>query len=110
MVYLPQDAIIAEAKFTQYLLIPLAKDDKSKFLAQAGYTIDNWPELEQDIRTQILTQAATLIETTGYGEKYEIRASLAGRNGITLNLRTIWIVANNITKFITLVPDKGVPS
>jgi hypothetical protein len=110
MVYLPQDAIIAEAKFTEYLLIPLPKDDKSKFLAQAGYTIDNWPELEQDIRTQILTQPATLIETTRYGEKYEICASLAGRNGITLNLRTIWIVTNNVTKFVTLVPDKGGPS
>jgi hypothetical protein len=110
MIYLPQDAILAEAKFAQYLLVQLPKDDKSKFLAQAGYTIDNWPELAQDLRTQILTQPATLIETTRYGEKYEIRASLAGRNGITLNIRTIWIVTNTTTKFVTLVPDKGGPS
>ncbi len=46
MVFLPQDSIIAESKLTQYLLVPLPKDDKSKFLAQAGYTLDNWQQLE----------------------------------------------------------------
>ncbi|MFM6401554.1 DUF6883 domain-containing protein, partial [Planktothrix sp.] len=55
MVFLPQDSIIAESKLTQYLLVPLPKDDKSKFLAQAGYTLDNWQQLEQDLRNQILT-------------------------------------------------------
>jgi hypothetical protein len=37
MAFLPQDAIIAEEKLTKYLLVPLPKDDKSKFLAMAGY-------------------------------------------------------------------------
>ncbi len=34
---LPQDAIIAEAKITRYLLQWKPEDDKSKFLSQAGY-------------------------------------------------------------------------
>ncbi|HAG80500.1 MAG TPA: hypothetical protein DCL61_04845 [Cyanobacteria bacterium UBA12227] len=107
MVFLPQDAIIAETKLTQYLLVPLPKDDKSNFLAQAGYGLDNWQQLEQDLRTQILTQPAELIETTRYGEKYAIRACLRGINRVELNVITIWMIANGTTKFVTLVPDKG---
>ncbi len=107
MVFLPQDALIAEAKLTQYLLVPLPKDDKSKFLAQAGYTLDKWEQLEQDLRTQVLTQPADLIETTRYGEKYAIRACLQGVNGVELDILTIWMVVNGATKFVTLVPDKG---
>ncbi|MCW6034974.1 hypothetical protein K4A83_01625 [Spirulina subsalsa FACHB-351] len=107
MVLLPQDSTINPSKLTQYLLIELPKDDKSKFLAQAGYTLTNWQQLEQDLRTQILTQPAELVETTLYGQKYRIRATLRGQNGIKLKIITIWIVNNNTTRFVTLVPDKG---
>ena len=56
MVFLPEDSIINSSKLTHYLLVQLPKDDKSKFLAQAGYTLENWQQLEQDLRTQVLTQ------------------------------------------------------
>ena len=58
MVTLDPNAVIVKAKLTEYLLIPLAKDDKSQFLAQAGYTIENWQQLEQDLREQILSLEA----------------------------------------------------
>lgn len=107
MVFLPKDATIAEEKLTQYLLVLLPKDDKSKFLAQAGYRLDNWQQLEQDIRTQVLSQSAELIETNRYGQKYLIRACLRGRNEVKLNILTIWMTTNGTTRFVTLVPDKG---
>lgn len=107
MVFLPQDAIIAKEKLTQYLLVPLPKDDKSKFLARAGYTLENWQQLEQDLRAYVLRQPAEPIETNRYGEKYLIRACLSGRNGIELRVLTIWMVANGRCRFVTLVPDKG---
>lgn len=110
MAFLPQDAIIAEEKLTKYLLVPLPKDDKSKFLARAGYTLENWQQLELDLRAQVLTQPAEAIETTRYGEKYGIRACLRGINGVELNILTIWMVANDTTKFVTLVPDQGANS
>lgn len=100
------DAIIAEEKLTNYLLVLLPKDDKSRFLAQAGYTLNNWQQLEQDLRTQVLTQPAKLIETNRYGKKYLIRACLRGPNQVELRVRTIWMVTNGITRFVTLVPDK----
>lgn len=107
MVFLPQDTVIAEEKLTKYLLVPLPKDDKSKFLTQAGYTLDNWQQLKQDLRVQVLSQPAELIETNRYGRKYAIRACLRGVNGIELNILTIWMLTNDTTRFVTLVPDKG---
>lgn len=104
---LSQDAIIAEEKLTRYLLVLLPKDDKSQFLAQAGYTLNNWQQLEQDLRTQVLTQPAESVKTTRYGQKYFIRARLLGSNGIGLSVLTVWMVENGITRFVTLVPDKG---
>lgn len=47
---LSQDAIIAEAKLTNYLLVPKKRNDKSHWLATAGYTLENWQELEEDLR------------------------------------------------------------
>lgn len=46
--------------------MPLPKDEKSKFLARAGYTLDNWKQLERDLRAQVLTQPAERIETTRF--------------------------------------------
>ncbi|MHC5829077.1 MAG: DUF6883 domain-containing protein, partial [Nostoc sp.] len=77
---------------------------------RAGYTLHNWQQLERDLRAQVLTQPAEAIETTRYGEKYVIRACLRGINGVELNILTIWIVANDTTKFVTLVPDQGANS
>ncbi|PSR15273.1 hypothetical protein C8255_23170 [filamentous cyanobacterium CCP3] len=105
--YLPQNAVIAKEKLTQYLLVLLPKDDKSKFLAQAGYSLTSWQQLEQDIRTQVLSQPAEFLETTRYGDKYCIRAKIRGVNGIELSILTIWMVTNKTAKFVTLVPDKG---
>jgi hypothetical protein len=107
MVFLPSNAVIPQEKLTQYPLVLLPKDDKSKFLAQAGYTLDNWQQLEQDLRTQILTQPAALVETTRYGEKYTIRACLQGANGVGLDILSVWIVTDDEARFVTLVPEKG---
>jgi len=108
-VKLPSDALIATEKLTKYLLVKRPVGDKSEFLERAGYALDNWRQLEQDIRQQILLQEAVSIEQTRYGEYFEIRASLAGPSGVTLNVRTVWMKesSSGVTKFITLYPDRG---
>lgn len=105
---LPKDAIIAPAKLDQYLLVPKKRNDKSQWLATAGYTLRNWPKLAQDLRDQILTLEATLVEETRYGKMYEIAGELRGPNGRTLAVRTVWMAesATGQVKFITLYPDK----
>jgi hypothetical protein len=105
---LPADALIAPAKLTRYLLVKRPVGDKSDFLKRAGYGPDDWKRLERDIREQILTREARLIEKTRYGDYYEIPNPLKGPNGTVLNVRTIWMqeAVSGITKFITLYPDR----
>jgi hypothetical protein len=106
---LSHDATIAEAKLTKYLLIWREADDKSKFLAQAGYTLENWQQLEAALKSQILPlEAVPSDEPNPFGDVYEIRGVLPGVNGVNLAVVTVWMIEyeTQVTKFITLYPDK----
>ena len=103
---LPADALIAPEKLTGYLLRWRPEDDKSAFLARAGYTVENSDRLRQDIQTQLLPLDAEFLEITEYGSMYRIRGSLRGPNKLELQVVTIWMTeeASQQTKFITLYP------
>jgi len=104
---LPQDTIISERKLREYLLTPRREDDKSGYLALAGYSQISWRQLETDLRRLVSYEDAGLIRTTQYGDMYEIKGRLTGPNGRVLNVSTFWIRlnANQETRFVTLVPD-----
>jgi hypothetical protein len=106
MMYLSLNAIIPEAKLTSYLLVWKQKDDKSGFLAQAGYTIDNWQNLEQDLRS-LLKNEATLDRETPFGNIYRIEGILVGSNGVKLKVATFWMIDSfsKETRFVTLLPN-----
>jgi hypothetical protein len=59
---LPADLTIQDQKLTAYLLIYQEKDDKSGYLASAGYTIENWQLLKRDILRAV--ENADILETT----------------------------------------------
>ncbi len=103
---LPADAVISAQKLKGYLLTELPRGDKSRFLAEAGYTTGNAELLERDLRGQILSGDATLLPARGYGDRYEIRGILRGPNGVELPVRTIWMreFATGVVRFITLIP------
>jgi hypothetical protein len=105
---LPIDTWIAPEKLTRYLLVWRKHNDKSQWLAQAGYTLKNWRTLEEDLRRQILSLEAKPTEHTRYGQMYEIAGELTGPNGKILAVRTIWMTETMtaVTKFITIFPDK----
>jgi hypothetical protein len=75
-VKLPENTVIAPEKLFRYLLVPRPADDKSKFLAIAGYTRANWQALERNLRQQLLPMDAEEVERTKYGTVYEIRGNL----------------------------------
>lgn len=105
---LPENTLIAAEKRTQYLLVLRKRNDKSRWLAQAGYTLENWQLLEEDFRTQILSFDAIPKENTKYGQMSDLRGSLAGPNRRTLVVCTMWMTetVTGETKFITMYPDK----
>jgi len=106
---LPPDALIARRKLDGYLLRHRDEDDKSGFLALAGYTLENADRLLNDLRAQLLALDAELFDRTEYGPKYRIRGTLTGPNGRVLRVVTIWMKeeATGETKFVTLLPDKS---
>jgi hypothetical protein len=106
---LPENSVISPEKLTKYLLILRRRNDKSKWLAQAGYRLENWRSLERDLRSQILSLDAVPTESTPYGQFFEIRGILRGPNGKSLAVSSVWMTENatGITKMITLYPDKG---
>lgn len=99
--------IIPDAKLTQYLLVPRQEDDKSKFLAQAGFTQDNPDQLKQAILT--LTQIHDVISDRQdkYGRYYRVEGDLIGPN-CALAVVTIWIerAEDGNIQFVTLKPKR----
>jgi Domain of unknown function (DUF6883) len=105
---LPDDAVIAEEKLTEYLLVWRARNDKSGYLAQAGYELSNWDVLETDLRQLAATADAEIEGTNDFGEVLLARGALHGPNGVILKVKTIWIRLAELdeTRFVTLIPDK----
>jgi Domain of unknown function (DUF6883) len=109
-VKLPEDAVVPDDKLLRYLLLPREENDKSAFLAIAGYTLATWEVLRRDLQELARFYEVTDTITSPYGIKHEIRGALTGPNGQTLDIVTVWITleATGGTRFVTLFPDKEV--
>jgi hypothetical protein len=103
------DAIVSIDKMSNYLLRWRPENDKSQFLAQAGYTERDASRLANDIRDQPFKLEAEFEQTTEYGEFYSIAGSLIGRpNEKAIRVISIWMIerVTKTTKFITLYPAR----
>jgi hypothetical protein len=107
-VKIQDEAIIPEEKITRYLLVPRIKDDKSKFLAQAGFTQDNPEELLKAIKQLVITTEAVKDSTNEYETFYTIEGNLQGVNGHELTVVTVWLQSEDDKsfRFITLKPKR----
>jgi hypothetical protein len=106
---IPPDAIIPEEKLTRYLLVQRDEDDKSKFLAQAGFTQENPDDLLTAI--QQLTGSADAAEdgSNPFGGFYRVEGEIEGPNGHRLAVVLIWLrwYLDESFHFVTLKPWKG---
>jgi hypothetical protein len=107
-VRIPDNASIPNEKLTRYLLLYKARNDKSQFLAQAGFTMQNPESLQTAIRTLIQSSEAIEDRTNEYGTFYEVKGGLVGTNGETLFVTTIWLrrQSDGEFQFVTLKPAK----
>lgn len=103
---IPADAIIPEAKLTKYLLKYKPRNDKSRFLAKAGFTMGNWQLLKLAIRQLSQSVEAVPDRINEYGTFYNVSGELQGINEINLSVVTIWLKRQSDYKFqfITLKP------
>ncbi len=103
---IPPDALIPRAKLTKYLLVWQRKSDKSKYLARAGFTLENSEELEKAIRQIIESNEAFFDREGEYGIYYRVSGVLTGPLRQSL-VTTIWIIryGEGLYRFVTLVPE-----
>ena len=101
-------ARIDSRKLRDYALNPqhVAGRYKAAFFAQMGYTAANWQRLEQDIRTQHLSQPAEPGQPSLYGRKYTITAPLQGPLGWARQVTTVWIIrsGSDYPELVTIEP------
>ena len=93
------------AKITNYLLVPKDKNDKSRFLNDLGYSLDNWEDLANDICKIINENEAIFQKSSPFGgDLFEVKGQL--RN---FGIVTIWLLleSENTFKFVTLFPNKS---
>jgi len=107
-VKIPENSIIPNDKITRYLLVQKARNDKSKFLAQAGFTADDPEALRTAIQSIAETGEAVEDRRNEYGVFYQVVGELVGANGMTLIVVTIWLQRqiDGRFQFVTLKPLK----
>ncbi len=103
---IPNDAVIPQDKLTKYLLVSRPWDDKSKFLAQAGFDQSNPDELMASIRDMAIAVDGREDGTNEYGTFYCVEGNLVGPHGRSLAVATIWIRwhSDGSFHFVTLKP------
>lgn len=105
---IPSDqVIIPQDKLTRYLLVHRRRNDKSRFLAQAGFTLENPDLLETAVRQMVRDNEAIVDLENEYGVFWRVEGDLHGPHGI-LSVVTIWLrqEENGIFRFITLKPTR----
>lgn len=61
--------LIQDQKITNYLLVYQPKDDKSEYLALAGYSQENWQILKRDIMEAVEGTEIAEVTSTGWGTR-----------------------------------------
>lgn len=102
---IPADCLIAGEKLSQYLLVPKPVDDKSKFLAGAGFTPANPQALEAAIRMLAAAEPAIQDGSNDYGTFWRVEGLLTGPTR-AISVVAIWLQWHTDGRFhfITLKP------
>ena len=106
-----ENAVIEPAKLRDYVLSeehPVGRY-KAAVFKKLGYARENWKDLEEDIRKQILPGQFEPGETTPFGKKYAVKGILTEPSGAAAPVVTVWIVkrGDEIPTFVTIYPLTG---
>ncbi len=101
-------AIIDAEKLYGYILSfdhPVGRF-KAAFFRRLGYSAENWEAFERYLRELILSQDATKVEESRYGQKYTVEGPLADSSGETVQIVTVWVIlkGEDVPRFVTAYP------
>lgn len=100
-----ENAIADDRKFSEYLFNPNNTDGWAKgqaFLSRLGYNVDNYQELQKAIIDKAKKYPATFKGNIGYGDRYEQKIVLYGKNNKPANVIVGWLVTENNVKMTTV--------
>ena len=89
-----EEAILPDEKFTKYLFGGVHPEGLAKgqaFSSRLGYDINNWQELQSEINHRALKYPATFKDNNGYGDRYEQKIIIYGKNGTPANVVVGWM-------------------
>lgn len=89
-----ENVIIPDGKFTQYLFAGSNENGLAKgmaFTSRLGYSVDNWKELQNEIRKKASQYPSKYKDNNGYGDRYEQKIILYGKNGTPANVVVGWL-------------------
>jgi hypothetical protein len=101
-------AVVPDSKVRGYLLSgthPVGRF-KAAFFVRLGFSLDRW-ELLRDALLAIGRSGDAMIgQQSPFGQKFEVRAILAGPSGRTAEVVTVWMVptGHDIAHFVTAFP------
>lgn len=101
------NAIIAREKLVQYLLVERPRNDKSRYLAQAGFTLSQPDTLEAAIRRLIASEDAQVDRHDEYGVFCQVAGILEGLHK-SIPVITVWLqqAGDGVFRFVTLKPQR----
>lgn len=84
-------AVVEPEKVRDYLLSPTHQVGRFKatFFAALGYTQENWPDLERDLRLLASEQEGAQGKFSRFGNKYEVSGILTGPIGRSAHVLTV---------------------
>jgi hypothetical protein len=107
-----REAIVPVEKITGYLLSmthPIGKA-KAKYFRKLGYREKNVVQLKEALAAIAVTNEVTEVIATSFGMKYVVDGELATTTGISVRVRTVWILetGDDIPRFVTAYPIERV--
>ena len=101
-------SVVEPAKVRDYLLSashPVGRF-KATFFRSIGYDADGWEVLSDDLLAIARSAEAAPAESSPFGQKFEVRATLTSPLGRTASVVTVWIVraTEDFPRFVTAFP------
>src|SRR4051812_35164049 len=103
-------AVVDTAKIRGYLLStehPVGRF-KAAFFHALGYSRMSWEILERDIRRLAVSEECIRGQSSRFGEKFEVSATIVGPSGRSAMLVTVWIIlaGESVPRFVTAFPGE----
>jgi hypothetical protein len=96
---------IPQRKIVNYLLDLTHPDGRGKaiFFIRFGFTLENWEQLTDALRTHAYEHEVAQVEQSTFGVRYVVEGILNTPDGRNPMVRSVWFVETDqdITRFVT---------